>query len=287
MRKLTVLLVLSTLLPNLTLGAFWLGIIDLPWSKPPAISASGAPMPAVEPAPPLSAPALPVLSAPDALEAPAGGVVFLPIALDGTDGIPAGSSVIIKGLPPGAVLSSGYASSSREWSLSPGNIGDLQLAIPETASGPAALTIQLVAPGYRVVADASTLLKVLLPAPVEQRLADLAEMERLGQAPQHPDAVEENMTAAIESASIDLDAPPLPDRRPEPSASDAASASYVRPSAYVNLRQAPSSSASVVGVVAKGAKLRVISRKRGWVQISNPTTAQTGWIYAGNVATAQ
>jgi uncharacterized protein YgiM (DUF1202 family) len=55
----------------------------------------------------------------------------------------------------------------------------------------------------------------------------------------------------------------------------------------VNLRQAPSSSASVVGVVAKGTKLRVMSRKRGWVQVSNPATSQTGWIYSGNVAAAQ
>jgi hypothetical protein len=192
-------------------------------------------------------------------------------------------------LPPGAVLSSGQASGDTGWRLSPGDIGDLQLAVPETASGVAGLTIELATPDRRIVADASTVLNVLeVPAPVEERVASLAETEGFDHELQALVAVEsEDATAAIEPPSIDPDAPPLPDRRPEPSASDDASASFVRPSAYVNLRQAPSSSASVVGVVAKGTKLRVMSRKRGWVQVSNPATSQTGWIYSGNVAAAQ
>jgi hypothetical protein len=289
LRRLTVLLLLFTLLPNLTMAAFWLGLVEPPWSKPAVIAASEASMPAIAPAPSLPAPPLPVLSAPAALEAPAGGVITFPIALDGTDGMPAGSSILIRGLPPGAVLSSGQASGDTDWRLSPGDIGDLQLAVPETASGVAGLTIELATPDRRIVADASTVLNVLeVPAPVEERVASLAETEGFDHELQALVAVEsEDATAAIEPPSIDPDAPPLPDRRPEPSASDDASASFVRPSAYVNLRQAPSSSASVVGVVAKGTKLRVMSRKRGWVQVSNPATSQTGWIYSGNVAAAQ
>jgi hypothetical protein len=233
-----------------------------------------------------------VLSAPEAIEAAAGGVALFPIALDGTDGLPAGSSIVIKGLPPGAVLSSGHASGAGEWNVRPGDIGDLQLAIPETAGGAAALTIQLVAPDHRIVADANTLLKVLdLPVPVEERLAGLGETEGLEPTPQGLDTFEDDVTAAIEPVAlepaVDPDAPPLPDRRPTPTASEDGATGFVRPSAYVNLRQAPSSSASVVGVVAKGAKLRVIARKRGWVQVSNPSTAQTGWIYSGYVAAAQ
>jgi hypothetical protein len=279
MRWLAVLLILATLLPNLTLAAFWLQVVDAPWSRPAARPASQSPAPATEPAASLLAPALPVLSAPEAIEAAAGGVTLFPIALDGTDGLPAGSSIVIKGLPPGAVLSSGH-------------IGDLQLAIPETAGGAAALTIQLVAPDHRIVADANTLLKVLdLPVPVEERLAGLGETEGLEPTPQGLDTFEDDVTAAIEPVAlepaVDPDAPPLPDRRPTPTASEDGATGFVRPSAYVNLRQAPSSSASVVGVVAKGAKLRVIARKRGWVQVSNPSTAQTGWIYSGYVAAAQ
>jgi hypothetical protein len=37
-------------------------------------------------------------------------------------------------------------------------------------------------------------------------------------------------------------------------------------------------------VVAKGAKLRVISRKGRWVQVTHSSTSKSGWIYAGNVA---
>jgi len=43
------------------------------------------------------------------------------------------------------------------------------------------------------------------------------------------------------------------------------------------------SSAAVVGVVAKGTKLRLVGRKRGWVEVTNPATSQTGWIYGPNV----
>ena len=36
-------------------------------------------------------------------------------------------------------------------------------------------------------------------------------------------------------------------------------------------------------MIAKGAKLRVISRKRGWVEVSNPATSQQGWIYLASL----
>ena len=83
------------------------------------------------------------------------------------------------------------------------------------------------------------------------------------------------------------DLPPLPTRRPSPSTNDDSQANWIRPSAYVNLRQSPSSSAPVVSVIAKGAKLRVIGRKRGWVQVTNPATSQGGWIYSGNTDTGR
>jgi len=39
-------------------------------------------------------------------------------------------------------------------------------------------------------------------------------------------------------------------------------------------------------VVAKGTKLRVASRKRGWVEIEDPATSKTGWIYASSAGAA-
>ena len=78
---------------------------------------------------------------------------------------------------------------------------------------------------------------------------------------------------------------PLPTRRPARNANDDGAANWVRPSAYVNLRDGPSSTARVVSVVAKGAKLRIVARKRGWVQVADPATSQSGWIYSGHTET--
>jgi uncharacterized protein YgiM (DUF1202 family) len=51
---------------------------------------------------------------------------------------------------------------------------------------------------------------------------------------------------------------------------------------FVNLRKGPTSSAAVISVVAKGTKLAVKGRKRGWVQVANPETSESGWIYTGS-----
>jgi uncharacterized protein YgiM (DUF1202 family) len=53
---------------------------------------------------------------------------------------------------------------------------------------------------------------------------------------------------------------------------------------FVNLRKGPTSSSAVISIVAKGAKLEVLGRKRGWVQVTNPDTSEKGWIYAGSKA---
>ena len=39
----------------------------------------------------------------------------------------------------------------------------------------------------------------------------------------------------------------------------------------------------VIGVIAKGTKLPVLDRRRGWVEVSNPATSDKGWIYSGYV----
>jgi uncharacterized protein YgiM (DUF1202 family) len=117
--------------------------------------------------------------------------------------------------------------------------------------------------------------------------------------PQSPDTQADALQAAAEDVTASIDAPPasadaapaasevvpVPTRRPEPPKSDAADANWITPTAYVNLRDAPSSTGAVIGVVGKGAKLRLVSRKRSWVQVDDPTTSKTGWIYSGNAAT--
>src|SRR5262249_43282113 len=56
----------------------------------------------------------------------------------------------------------------------------------------------------------------------------------------------------------------------------------VKTSVFVNLRQAPSPSAKVIRVVAKGTKLPVVAHKGRWVQVTDPANSAKGWIYTGN-----
>jgi hypothetical protein len=253
------------------------------------VAEAGASVPAPVALPP------PVLSTPTTLQASAGEHVTFPIALDGTDAVPPGSVVVVSGLPPGSRLSTGDRRGGTEWALKPDEIGDLHLVLPTFAVGESKLTIQLIAPGDRVVADASTMLS-LIP---DRDIADVTAAPDAAE-PQSPDTQAEatepaaqDVTASIDAAPASADAAPsasevvpLPTRRPAPPKSEAADANWITPTAYVNLRDAPSPSGAVLGVVAKGAKLRVASRKRGWVEIEDPATSKTGWIYAGNAGTA-
>jgi SH3 domain-containing protein len=283
-RRLTGLVILAALLPNLTLAVFWLRLTEPPWSRPVVAPASQSPMPAVQPEP-----TLPVLSAPARIEAESGEEVILPIALDGTDGVPAGSVIVVRGLPRGSTLSTGRPDGETDWTLRPGEIGDLHL-VAAAGSSETVLTIQLLAPNNGVLADAATILKVT--AGETAAIADAAVETEPAEAliPQTPPDEHEAATIAPGAATTDVpgslsEAVPLPTRRPSPSANDDGQANWVRPSAYVNLRDGPSATARVVSVVAKGAKLRLVAQKRGWVQVADPKTAQSGWIYSGNVET--
>jgi hypothetical protein len=105
----------------------------------------------------------PVLSAPSLVEVAAGQVVSLPIALDGTDGMPASSRIVISGLPSGSKLSNGRANSNSEWNLNPDEIGDLHLILGNDPISDTKLAIQLVTPDGRIVADTATILKMTKP----------------------------------------------------------------------------------------------------------------------------
>jgi len=74
----------------------------------------------------------PVLTAPAFLEATAGETILLPIALDGTDGVPAHSTIAIAGLPQGSTLSNGRPYGETAWNLEQDEIGDLHLVLPNS-----------------------------------------------------------------------------------------------------------------------------------------------------------
>lgn len=74
-----------------------------------------------------------------------------------------------------------------------------------------------------------------------------------------------------------------------PAAADGAIAAdkdaWVELSGFANVRAAPSSNAETIRVAEKGAKLRATGRKGNWVQVTDPATAEVGWIYSRYVVT--
>jgi hypothetical protein len=273
LRLLIAALVLVALVPNLVLGAmFWFGTINPPQLKPVT------PTPAIQTVLPA------VLTAPATIEATAGEEVGFPIALDGTDGVPPRSVIAIGGLPQDSSFSDGRPYGETEWNLRTDQIGDLRLILPDTANDESKLTIKLIAPDGSVIADAETILMVAQAAP-EQAAPDGSE------AIQANVGVEEGLTPVAAAIAPSGDAAIVPSGesakppsdKPDQTENEEAGANWVQPSEYVNLRDGPSSSSRIVGVVAKGAKVEIVERKRGWLQVTNPATSEKGWIYSGYI----
>jgi Bacterial SH3 domain len=304
-RTLIAVLIAVALLPSLVLGAMlWLGAITTPW--PIGAHAEGAPLPAPKaslaatmpaPDPAQSNQAGQVgalaLTAPDALDAEAGGEVPFAVALDHAGSLPARSVIAVAGLPHGATLSAGRPYGVAGWILRTDEIGDLRITLPKAASGESRLRVKLVAPDGEILAGTETVLKVA--AASDPGVGDAAE----GQALTPERIYDPNLVgvaawdgktqqllgaSGVEEVFTTPEAPPaLPEHvQPSLAANDDAKA-WVAPE-FVNLRNGPTSSAEVISVVAKGAKLSIMGRKRGWVKVTNPATSESGWVYAGSKA---
>jgi hypothetical protein len=304
-RTLIAVLIAVALFPTLALGGMlWLGAIKTPWST--GAHAEGAPLPAAEaslaatvPAPnsaqsrQVAAVGPLALTAPDALDAEAGSEIPFAVTLDHSGALPARSVIAVAGLPQGATLSAGRPYGEAEWNLRTDEIGDLRIALPKAASGESKLRVKLVAPDGEILAGAETTLKVVAASHPEP--ADPAE----GQALAPEQIYDPNLVgvaawdgkthqllgaSGVEEVFTTPETPPDPpaDVQPSLGADDDAKA-WVAPE-FVNLRKGPTSSADVISVVAKGAKLQVMGRKRGWVKVTNPATSESGWVYAGSKA---
>jgi hypothetical protein len=199
------------------------------------------------------------------LKAYAGEDILFPITLDGTDGVPARSSIVIEGLPEGALLSLGRAFGDGTWTLKPDEIGDLHLIVPATAVGEFTLSIKLVSPYDEVIAETGMVLRVTGTdvGSISQSLIPQREDSNANVGVEHSRDLEDARKPAISSSDTD----------------DPYSTSMVLRT-FINLREGPSSSARVIGVIAKGEKVRVLGGKRQWVRVVNPTTSEVGWIYA-------
>ena len=283
MRMLIGGLIVAALLPNLILGAVFL-FGGTNSSAPPLETAVQV----------TETTSSAVLTTPPILEAAAGDEVPFPIALDGTDGVPARSIIAISGLPRGANFSDGRPYGDTEWNLRSDQIGDLRLVLPDSANGESKLAIKLIAPDGAVVAHSDTTLEVA-PAPTEQAAAPASADATLA-AIQEDVGVEDRITPEqaataptqhVATAPAEESAEPQSDNANQTASTQTevkeSATNTVRPSADVNLRDGPSRSSRIVGVVAKGAKLSLTERKRGWLHVTDPANSTDGWIYSGYV----
>jgi Bacterial SH3 domain len=137
--------------------------------------------------------------------------------------------------------------------------------------------------------------KQLGVADADAKLAQLAD-----QWPDHRNSLQEAQEGAAPPVAEEAGAtggaeasaePAAPSGQPVPVVpADPASSGkeeWVELSGYVNVRKSPAQSAETLRIAQKGEKLRVDDRKGNWVQVTDPATNETGWVYSRFIDTAQ
>ncbi len=246
------------------------------------------------------------LSSPERIEAKAGENVAFPIAIDATGALPARSIVTVAALPEGASFSEGRPYGVTGWSLRPDEIGDLQLRLP-ARSGSTDMRLELVAGDGTVLAQSETRLSVA-PSPAEaapdaavasaSSSSDAAD-EVTGSIGASPSALEPATSAApaVKVNTVKVVAIPAPEATPAPplphpsrphdggyglgpaAEEPQAQEEWMVTKAPVDMHAKAGQSSETVKVAEKGMKLKVVAREKNWVQVTDPKTSTTGWIY--------
>ena len=241
------------------------------------------------------------LSSPDRIEAKAGDVVAFPIAIDATEALPARSIVAVTALPEGAAFSEGRPYGVTGWSLRPDEIGDLQLRLP-ARSGATDMRLELVAGDGTVLAQSETRLSIApssagavpVAASESQPTEAGAAVETTGSVASAPPSPRRKPVAtaaaapAVKVNTVKVVAIPAPNpARPHDggyglgpaSAAPQAEAEWMVTKAAVDIHAKAEQGSETVKVVDKGLKVRVTARDKNWVQVTDPKTSTTGWIY--------
>jgi TPR repeat protein len=80
------------------------------------------------------------------------------LTLDSAEPLPPRSTLVISGLSGGIVFSAGRPFGETEWSLTPGETGELSLSVPASATGEGELSVTLLTADGTEIASATTLL---------------------------------------------------------------------------------------------------------------------------------
>jgi hypothetical protein len=187
----------------------------------------------------------------------------------------------------------------------PGRAGGLSFASHQTGALPLSVPAQNAASdltpttdgGNGLVLARSEMEVSAVPSPAEAEMAEAveqstADIERADQ-PQTPDAVgipQRKPTASAGSApavrvvKVVTIAPPPPTRPYDGayglgSPADAAPAEWMETKTAVDMHAKAEQSSETVKVAQGGIKVRVTARDKNWVQVTDPATSATGWIY--------
>ena len=181
--------ILVSLVPTaVILVLLWQGVIAIPRSGDVQSRADPEPLAATQQATVAPAPAVLLgakpeiaLTVPGQIAAKSGDEIAFTISIDSDETLPARSVIAIRAMPEGATFSQGRPYGTAEWNLTPDEIGDLKLKLPETASGGADMRVELMAADGAILASALTRLDIapdpradlILRSDESGRIADL------------------------------------------------------------------------------------------------------------------
>jgi hypothetical protein len=284
-----ILPLVSAIAPSAIFIILWQGGTNSPAPAQQALPSSALPLAAASA--PSQAGSTIVVTSPDKLEAKVDEGIDFELAIDSTEALPARSIIAIVGMPEGASFSEGRPYGLTGWSLRPDEIGDLRLRLAK-ATGGFEMHIELVAADGTRLAYSETRLRVTAdtPAALQVNTMPAAEAVQTAQTlpplPEWKDAPSERLPSPIEVATVKTVRiePPRPERAPHDGALAVGTAAespaeWVEIVSAVDVHSQPQQSSPTLKVGEKGLKLRVLGRKKGWVQVSDPATSTKGWIY--------
>jgi hypothetical protein len=255
-----------------------------------------------------------VLSSPNRIDADAGQEVDFPLAIDATQTLPPRSIIAVTALPEGASLSEGRPYGVTGWSLRPDEIGSLRLKLPARA-GASDLRLELVSGDGIVLAQSETKVSIA-PSPAQIATVALAEdaaqddaaktgatditgsVDSLPPLPARRPAKSAGSEVKVTTVKVvTIPAPnstaqviPKPTANPfrphdggyalGPASEDPqSSGERMTTKTAVDMHAKAEQSSETVQVAEGGVKMRVVARDKNWVQVTDPKTSATGWIY--------
>jgi hypothetical protein len=121
----------------------------------------------------------------------------------------------------------------------------------------------------------------------DAQIKALAKAEALAATPAAPKPVEPAPTPAAIAPAAVTPKPAVAPAAPEATRTGEASPEWVEISSPVNVRSAPTPQSETIKVAVPGKRYQATARQGSWVQVTDPATSETGWVYARYVAASE